>query len=147
MRLVHILNRSIFEDRFSNDCFVDYMGVREGKVAIISILPPDLSNMHVFKDASNVLNLDILDNDESISLEDASKIVEFIENNLDKVFYIHCEAGLSRSQAIGRFLIDNYDYIAAADTRLTPYPNGQIIGMLNRILWERYLRTNQIHFS
>lgn len=43
-----------------------------------------------------------------ISQEQADKLCEFIERNQDKDFYIHCEAGLSRSQGVVRYILDVY---------------------------------------
>ena len=43
-----------------------------------------------------------------IKPDQAKRIVEFIDGNIDKDFYIHCHAGKSRSQAIVRFILDFY---------------------------------------
>ena len=43
-----------------------------------------------------------------ISQEQADRLCEFIERNQDKDFYIHCEAGLSRSQGVVRYILDVY---------------------------------------
>ena len=68
----------------------------------------------------NVLKVnfdDILDNVEvirdgkfsrGITPEQATKIVKFIDKNIDKDFYIHCHAGLSRSQAVVQYILDTY---------------------------------------
>ena len=56
---------------------------------------------HYFKDHPNVINLDFDDisHDEieweghifkGLSMEQAEKLFEFIEKNIDKTFYIHC---------------------------------------------------------
>lgn len=41
--------------------------------------------------------------------EDAQKIVEFAERHKDKPILIHCDAGISRSSAIGAALLRNYN--------------------------------------
>lgn len=38
----------------------------------------------------------------------AKIIVDFIDNNIGKDFYIHCNAGKSRSQAVVRYILDAY---------------------------------------
>lgn len=42
------------------------------------------------------------------SEEHAQQIHEFVESHLDKDFVIHCEAGVSRSVAVGLYLHDVY---------------------------------------
>jgi len=43
-----------------------------------------------------------------MKLDQAKQMVEFIEKNIDKDFYIHCHAGKSRSQAVVKFILDFY---------------------------------------
>ena len=43
-----------------------------------------------------------------MNVDQAKQIVEFIDKNINKDFYIHCHAGKSRSQAIVRFILDFY---------------------------------------
>ena len=43
-----------------------------------------------------------------IDIDHAKQIVEFIDKNIDKDFYIRCHAGKSRSQAIVRYILDFY---------------------------------------
>ena len=90
---------------------------------------------HICKDAPNVLNLDFDDVDpvafglpeNSITYtyenlyepgtyttvnfftrEIAEKCVKFIEENKDKHFFIHCSAGISRSQAFVKYINNVY---------------------------------------
>lgn len=68
----------------------------------------------------NVLKLNFDDITESVrsigedrsaygmNVDQAKQIVEFIDKNIDKDFYIHCHAGKSRSQAIVRYILDFY---------------------------------------
>lgn len=47
----------------------------------------------------------------SMSERQGKKIFKFIQNNIDKdKFIVHCRAGISRSGAIGRFIIDFLKY-------------------------------------
>lgn len=97
-------------------------------IAIISIINSKDSNegeKHICKNADNVLNLTFDDSSpvafkaealaETFELEDgrtihfftqemAKKSIEFIKKNKGKDFYIHCSAGISRSQAFIRFI-------------------------------------------
>ena len=43
-----------------------------------------------------------------IDIDQARQIVEFIDRNIDKDFYIHCYAGKSRSQAVVQYILDTY---------------------------------------
>ena len=102
---------------------------------------------HYFKyDWDNVINLEfddvdtdlLLSNGEyarTISKEQASKLFDFIENNLGKEFIIHCRAGQSRSQAVAEFIFRYYSDIYKRDdfetssSRITP--NIQVISVLS----------------
>lgn len=92
---------------------------------------------HICKDAPNVLNLNFddidpthleLDNNietytytqkhdgkeitiEFFTKEMASRAVKFIEDNKDKNFYIHCSAGVSRSQAFVKYIMNMYEHV------------------------------------
>jgi hypothetical protein len=107
----------------------------------------DFDNDHILESSDKVLNLnfDDINSDreykghlfKTISEEQAKQIVDFIDNNMGKDIIIHCKAGSSRSQAIYRFIIDNYtDYY-------TPFilnkdnpcitPNIEVLSKLNKI--------------
>ena len=43
-----------------------------------------------------------------IKPDQAKRIVDFIDENIDKDFYIHCHAGKSRSQAVVQYILDVY---------------------------------------
>lgn len=73
-----------------------------------------------------------------ISDEDSIRLVQFIDSNAGKDIYIHCMAGKSRSQAVVRYILDNYsNFYGEAD--LNPdnpclYPNVHVKCKLNRAL-------------
>ena len=131
-------------------------------IAIISInngeytCPAD--EYHICKDAENVLNLNFDDADpvsiglnentdvytfnsygEEITLEFftnemADKAIKFIDKNKDKNFFIHCSAGISRSQAFIRFIGNTYYDV---DWKLNPNnpcicPNGYVYQQLTK---------------
>ena len=71
------------------------------------------------KNHINVLNLEFDDVTEdtefnghllkAMTEEQAQKCVDFIENNIGKHIYIHCRAGISRSGAIAKFIVEFYN--------------------------------------
>ena len=104
--------------------------VREN--AFISITGNIDKEKHLLSDdISNVLNLrfDDVDADEldvwcygenagkitakGISREQVKDIVDFVLRNKDKNFHVHCHAGISRSGAVGSFIVQLLD----GDTR------------------------------
>ena len=103
---------------------------------------------HYFKGHPNVINLDFDDisQDEieweghifkGLSMEQAEKLFEFIEKNIDKTFYIHCRAGFSRSQAVGNFINDFYKGEFKSDS-LLPHPNKDVYRKLSRCYYKKY---------
>lgn len=128
-RKVCVLSKMDF-DKYCEGRRLNDMNVEEvGKdYAFISIICEKDANERYIKDREehwfkenhvNVLNLEFDDVENEcelrgvsffpISEKQAKETVEFIERNLDKNFIIHCRAGISRSQAIGQFLLENYD--------------------------------------
>lgn len=103
---------------------------------------------HWFKENHpNVLNLEFDDVKHDIEFDDykayvitneqAKQIVEFIENNLGKQFFIHCLAGISRSGAVRDFIYRNYDYYKDSEGGEHIRPNVEVLRKLNRVLWNR----------
>ena len=75
-----------------------------------------------------------------ISVCIAEKIVNFIDDNIGKDFYIHCSAGVSRSQGIARYILDMYpefDYKTRKDNPCIT-PNITVTTMLKRIKYNKY---------
>lgn len=94
-------------------------------VAIISICCTDTiddnTEYHYFKTSDNVFNIEFDDLDKEVlyrigpeaveqyehrcmTEDQAKQMVEFILRNKDKNFYVHCSAGVSRSQAVIKFI-------------------------------------------
>ena len=109
------------------------------------------NELHWFKNNThNVLNLEFDDiNDDSIEWkghtfygiteEQSKQLVEFIEKNKGKNFYIHCKAGKSRSQGICRYILDIYGKKYGYDEKLSCRknnpcltPNIRVVTMLKR---------------
>lgn len=132
-------------------------------VAIISINNSKYAHVedeyHIFESADNVLNLDFDDIDPmALGLDEyteihtyktaygdntiqfftdkmASDAVDFIENNIDKDFYIHCSAGVSRSQAFVRYISTTYFNHTWFVNSENPcrHPNGFVVAKLNKL--------------
>lgn len=66
---------------------------------------------------------------------DAKRIVDFINNNINCDFFIHCSAGVSRSQGIVRYILDTYKDINWETKEDNPCicPNIHVVRMLKRI--------------
>lgn len=118
---------------------VDFVKVIDGilkenpDVAVISIENPGDKDKHYLQSGPNVLNLEFPDSDPAITIEEADKIVNFIEEHIGQPFVIHCQAGISRSQAIGEFILTEYGY--SGRPALTP--NIDVITKLRRVLYKR----------
>lgn len=74
----------------------------------------------------------------SMSERQGKKIFKFIQNNIDKdKFIVHCTAGISRSGAIGRFIIDFLKYKGyhtCFPEHNNIYPNGHVSRILNNLI-------------
>lgn len=119
-------------------------------VAVISIVGSKSKNSHYFvSKKDNVLNLefdDISDDDllyynsdlVPFTKEQAIESVLFIKNNIGKDFYIHCEAGKSRSQAFVRFILDYFPkyYSIESTNYRNPCitPNIDVLSKLKRVM-------------
>lgn len=104
-------------------------------VAIISIGTPYYSG-HRLRSGSRVLNIDIMDGD-NISNGDIDKIYCFIKNHFGSDFHIHCDAGISRSQAVAQYLLEMFPetYELAPGYVLTKTPNARLFSGLKHKLY------------
>lgn len=106
--------------------------------AIISICSSGSEKEYHIFHGDRVLNLDFddityaMDGYEEFTKEMADDVVKFIEKNIDKDFYIHCSAGISRSQAVTKFIHLNYDRNWELNPRNSDYlfANGMVYQML-----------------
>ena len=135
---------------FSKRLFDNYMrehGIYDANLpsdmAVVSIGEPEESE-HYFQDSPQILNIDFWDvNDyevegiKGLTDEQAETIHNIIESNIGKDFYIHCRAGVSRSQAVGRFLSDIYGYETISVAQNGAFPNQHVLSLLKRI-WREY---------
>lgn len=71
----------------------------------------------------------------ALDYNQARRIVLFIETHMDCDFYIHCSAGISRSQGVVRYILDTYSN--EYDIKTNPNnpclcPNNHVVIMLKR---------------
>lgn len=155
MKTVKAMSQETFEELCYINNWNDETSGMMYNTAFISIIgTPDVlkyyleeeDTTHWFKsNHENVLNLEFDDVDHDMEFhgkkafamtdEQAQQIVEFIENNFGKNIYIHCRAGVSRSQAITKFIEENYGYTNI--TEVNGKPNVDVLAKLNRVLWNR----------
>lgn len=125
--------------------FVSIIGTPE---CLIYYLDEGDTKHHFEKEHPNVINLDFDDigYDEfeweghifkGMSDEQAQRLFDFIEKNIDKSFRIHCRAGFSRSQAVGNFINDFYPKQFKSDTLLS-HPNKEVYRKLSRCYYKKY---------
>lgn len=71
---------------------------------------------------------------ELFSVSQAKKAIQFIEDNKDKDFIVHCEYGRSRSVAFSVFLRDKYGYTIANKTEEElKKANTLVLHLLNKL--------------
>jgi len=70
--------------------------------------------------------------------KDGKKIIKFVNKNKDRDFIIHCAAGISRSGAIGTFILDylNGDQEFFYNENKNIIPSAHVSIILNRLIWE-----------
>lgn len=131
---------------FSKRLFDNYMrehGICDtnlpSDMAVVSIGELEESE-HYFQDSTQVLNIDFWDvNDyevegvKGLTDEQAETIHDFISNNIGKDFYIHCRAGVSRSQAVARFLHDIHGYETISVAQNGAFPNQHVLSLLKKL--------------
>lgn len=135
--------------------------LKTGDKYIISLSTPDLDyteqvDCSQFKSSLEMSFHDILDDNgmngipitsknsevyTQFTERDAIFVIHFIKNiPSDGVLVVHCDAGLSRSVAVGRFVVENIEdsvvsYITARDDR---YANISILNKLRNVLRADY---------
>ena len=127
----YVCNGDIFDELIDDDA------------CAISISDPDDPKHVLDGTADNVLNVDFGD-DDSMTAEQAEQIVDFINRNIGKNFYIHCSAGKSRSQGVVRYMLDVYPDIEWETRQDNPCitPNYHVVCMLKRVAMKNDRRTN-----
>ena len=116
-------------EQAKNKAFISIIGTKE---CLKYYLHDDTTKHYFEKNHANVLNLDFDDIDEdvkweghdfkSLTMEQAFQTLDFLEENLKdgpKDIYIHCKAGISRSQAFAAFVYDAYKALYGHETHET----------------------------
>lgn len=154
---IRTLQHEVFDEKCYKLNVFDYNVDEYNHLAFISIIGTSLTDddnlSHWFKtNHNNVLNLELDDITETVivngialkamSEEQASKCVDFIEQNLGKDFYIHCRAGVSRSGAVSQFIYDIFrDQVDVEDFRQNNrhiQPNNHVLTMLKRAFYKKH---------
>ena len=110
----------------------------------------DFDNQHLLESSQNVLNVNFDDLTEdteydgvlfkAITEEQANEIFNFIDQHLGYNFIIHCKAGQSRSQAVGKFILDVYKdkYKSGRFGNPCITPNIKVLAELNAAFYRKY---------
>ena len=154
-------------EQFDMKCYslglYDYNVENDNNHAFISIIGTDGCRKYHLEDEEthwfkknhiNVLNLEFDDVTEdtefnghllkAMTEEQAQKCVDFIENNIGKHIYIHCRAGISRSGAIAKFIIEFYNennIYNVSDFKFYNKrinPNNHVLSLLKRIYYKKH---------
>ena len=118
-------NKLIVQNREDFEDYVAKNGIEPDK-AYIDIYSGPNGQPVVKEHFDNVISLDFDDfpadivfkgnsyhpNNPTITMDQAKELVDFIEKYRGRDFVIHCDAGVSRSQQVGRYIqsIDPYGY-------------------------------------
>lgn len=139
-----VMNRLQFINMCQTNSWTDFTVDLVNDAAFISISDINSPQPAVFNfNHPNVLNLNFDDVGCDISSDIATTIVNFIEGNLGKTFYIHCNAGISRSGAVGKFIESSYDgYRNSIYNEGKLRPNMSVLTSLKRVLWSRKFQEN-----
>lgn len=160
--LVHVVSRLNFQSLMSRHDFKDdNIETMKNKLFCICIHNTGGYNTepHFKQDHENVLRLwfDDCDKDacgtllngetyteKAMNEEQATQIYDFLvkqKENDCNVGVVHCAAGIARSGAVGTFATEFFDADRKAFKAINPeiIPNGHVLQLLNRILWERHL--------
>ncbi len=105
---IFTINNSIIQGIFSRNEIESFPELITDSIAWITISDPDKNNISI--QAKNKLSLKFSDIEENTNKEIlfneeiAKEIIDFIKLHKDKKFIINCEAGISRSAAVGLFI-------------------------------------------
>ena len=120
-----------------------------GKACVISI--GDSMSSHPLKGSQYILNVDFDDCSYSesglspISDETARRIVDFIDemNDTREILFVHCTAGISRSQAVIRYVLDIFGESSIVTRASNPCltPNMDVLSALKH---QKYLKLYNI---
>ena len=126
-----------YVESLDSNAFISITGNIENERHLFSGTTPNVLNLRFDDIDADELDVPIVGegcylNAKGISREQARDIVDFVLLNKDKNFHVHCHAGVSRSGAVGEFIVDllNLDY--AEFRRMNPklHPNPRVRSLL-----------------
>jgi len=80
----------------------------------------------------------LIDKLQPFTNEQRDQVIDFINENKNRNFVIHCDAGISRSVAIGIFIQNKFngELILHAPTATTTFANSLVLRKLRRKEWD-----------
>lgn len=150
LNTIYVLNKISFSDimKLNN---INSLNVESKNLFIVSINNSNetLNDTFFKKDFNNVLHLFFDDISEEskvtssgkivygFSEEQGKKLLMFLDN-IDinkKHFIVHCNAGISRSGAVGTFVCDYFDFNYDQFKRLNPMirPNSRVLSIMRKL--------------
>lgn len=149
MNEIVILSKNYFDNLMLLKGITDNNVDEYKNTAFTSILNPNDDPSYFKKNHNNVLKIAFHDITFPISgyvlfnIEHALKVINFIKIHKDKQFIIHCEAGVSRSGAVGEFINTTFKKMKKRDFELRNrfiQPNAYILKVLNEE-WKKQIRS------
>lgn len=160
--MVKILSKNTFDSYVSSLGVSDVNITKITDMCFISITDTDGHLEPYFKsDHENVLNLQFDDCSEDVQIPiigtdeirpvvamktgQAQSVIDFVDRHKNRIFIIHCTAGVSRSGAVGTFVSNYLGKDPVEFRKRNPYilPNPHVLSLLNRQIWERTLGPEQ----
>lgn len=135
MSKVHVANRYTMLSHFQ------YKWSNAKDMALISISTPGVEyDRHPnYTKWGDVIELEFDDVDRLMhgcirfDANRAKKLIEFIEKNKDRDFAVHCDAGISRSPAVGMFISEKYGHDLEMHSYLnTEHHNKWVLKILKK---------------
>lgn len=137
MKRLNVYSQYHFDMEMLKNGWKDGIPENVAVISICNVNDPEMT--HFYKDnAPNILNIDFNDCGEgeegALDIDTAGIITDFIDMNIGKDFYIHCQAGRSRSQGVARYILDmfpEHEYKTRINNPCTT-PNYHVVAMLKR---------------
>ena len=136
---IFTVSSSCLKGIFSRNEILNKKDIIEDNIAWITIADPDKEIINM--EAKNKLCLKFSDIEEETDNEIlfneklAKEIIDFIIKNKDKKFVVNCEAGISRSAAIGMFIEEFLNNETTIDKHIRFEPNMFIFNTLKSFLF------------
>lgn len=145
MKTITVLNRLRFNSVLKQSMITDQTVRTRDDLCFVSINKTKTKRSEAYfeQDHDNVLTLFFDDvgekDDNAFTQEQGKKVINFFKRNKNKTgILIHCDAGISRSGAIGEFCADYFGIPYEEFKRKNPrvIPNGHVLRTLRRLARE-----------